>query len=60
VKTAREVAEYLVSKLRGLNETDAAALLDAALEGSEPEEIVAIAQHMPPALRPLMPKRHLN
>jgi hypothetical protein len=58
--TAERIAKLLTERLDGLSPRASVALLQHALWTASPEEIVAISQFMPPELRPLMPRKHLN
>jgi hypothetical protein len=58
--TARLIAEMLVDGARGISPKEFKRMAHSALDRARPAEIVAITQYMPPELRPLMPRRHLN
>ena len=57
---ARLIAEMLIDGSRGISPKEFKRVAHEALYKARPAEIVAITQHMPPELRPLMPRGHLN
>ena len=58
--TARLIAEMLTDGAQGISPKEFKRMAHHALHRARPAEIVAITQYMPPELRPLMPRRHLN
>jgi hypothetical protein len=58
--TAERIAKLLIERLNGLSPNASVSLLQHALWSASPDEIVAISQFMPPELRALMPRKHLN
>ena len=58
--TARLIAEMLIDGARGISRQEFERMAHHALHRALPAEIVAITQYMPPELRPLMPRHHLN
>jgi hypothetical protein len=59
-QTAEEIADIFVRNSLGVTRHEFIDLVEYALRDSTREEVAAIAAHMPPGLKELLPRKYLH
>jgi hypothetical protein len=59
-ESAEEIADIFVRNTLGVTRREFVELVEYALRDSTREEVAAIAAHMPPGLKELLPRKYLH